>query len=303
MPRRPRTIDPAGDAQRSAGAGDSVPQHFQPVSPARRSGRALRVRAVPDGARAQCPHLRIELSIATPGPAGTTLQPKDIVRRTSSDPGRALLTGFVGGPAPRDDWEKFDVPGLRGISKTAPYFINNSAATLEEMVDHYIALFTRAEVNFVPGPGRRAPDRDDRRRELRSTADARGARRAACVSEEVVGLTWTLLRRQVDQDDVGVLARAVEDEVLAVRRDVERIQEAAIAEVGELPGRVSGEIEQPEVLGFNVAQVDKAQAARQETVGSAHTDPDLRHGYWCAVRSDADAARSCRRRRRSRWHR
>ena len=49
------------------------------------------------------------------------------------------------------DWEKFDVPGLRGISRTAPYFINNSAATLEEMLDHYDALFRRAEVNFVPG--------------------------------------------------------------------------------------------------------------------------------------------------------
>jgi len=59
---------------------------------------------------------------------------------------------LVGGSAPRDDWEKFDVPGLRGISKTAPYFVNNSAATLEEMVDHYITLFTRAEVNFLPGP-------------------------------------------------------------------------------------------------------------------------------------------------------
>jgi len=93
----------------------------------------------------------IALSVATAGPGGTTLQAGDIVRRTSSDPGRALLTGFVGGPVPRDDWEKFDVPGLRGISRTAPYFINNSAATLEEMLDHYDALFRRAEVNFVPG--------------------------------------------------------------------------------------------------------------------------------------------------------
>ena len=42
------------------------------------------------------------------------------------------------------------MPGLRGISKTAPYFVNNSAATLEEMVDHYIELFKRAEANFVP---------------------------------------------------------------------------------------------------------------------------------------------------------
>jgi cytochrome c peroxidase len=93
----------------------------------------------------------IALSVPTPGPSGI-LPAGTRVRRTSSDPGRALLTGFVGGPAPRDDWEKFDVPGLRGISKTAPYFINNSAATLDEMLDHYDALFKRAEVNFVPGP-------------------------------------------------------------------------------------------------------------------------------------------------------
>jgi len=73
-------------------------------------------------------------------------------RRTSSDPGRALLTGFVGGPAARDDWNKLDVPGLRGISKTAPYFHNNSAATLEEMVDHYIQFFKRVKANNVVPP-------------------------------------------------------------------------------------------------------------------------------------------------------
>ncbi len=73
------------------------------------------------------------------------------LRRTSSDPGRALLTGFVGGPAPRDDWNKFDVPALRGIRKTAPYFHNNSAATLEEVVDHYDAFFKRVRANAAPG--------------------------------------------------------------------------------------------------------------------------------------------------------
>jgi len=71
------------------------------------------------------------------------------IRRTSSDPGRALLTGFVGNgvPAAQDDWQKLDVPGLRGISKTAPYFHNNSAATLEDVVDHYIEFFKRVQVN------------------------------------------------------------------------------------------------------------------------------------------------------------
>jgi cytochrome c peroxidase len=73
------------------------------------------------------------------------------VRRSSSDPGRALLTGFVGGPPPQDDWNKFDMPGLRGISRTAPYFHNNSAATLEDVVDHYIEFFKRVQVNAAPG--------------------------------------------------------------------------------------------------------------------------------------------------------
>jgi len=72
------------------------------------------------------------------------------MRRTSSDPGRALLTGFVGGAAPTDDWQKFDVPGVRGISRTAPYFHNNSAATLEDVVDHYAEFFKRVLVNKAP---------------------------------------------------------------------------------------------------------------------------------------------------------
>lgn len=56
---------------------------------------------------------------------------------TTSDPGRLLLTGQ---PA---DLSVMDVTQLRGISKTAPYFHNNSAATLEEMLDHYDAFFAR----------------------------------------------------------------------------------------------------------------------------------------------------------------
>jgi cytochrome c peroxidase len=80
-----------------------------------------------------------------------TLMDGSKVRRTSSDPGRALLTGFVGGPPPFDDWNKLDVPGLRGIRNTAPYFHNNSADTLEEMVDHYIEFFKRVRALAVPG--------------------------------------------------------------------------------------------------------------------------------------------------------
>jgi cytochrome c peroxidase len=74
------------------------------------------------------------------------------IRRTSSDPGRALLTGFAGvGPPAADDWNKLDIPGLRGISNTAPYFHNNSADTLEEMLDHYDEFFKRVRVVAPPG--------------------------------------------------------------------------------------------------------------------------------------------------------
>jgi cytochrome c peroxidase len=76
-------------------------------------------------------------------------------RRASSDPGRFLLTGYAGKPAvagdpepvavrgPTDDWQKLDVAPLLGIADTAPYFHNNSAVSLEEVVDHYEAFFKR----------------------------------------------------------------------------------------------------------------------------------------------------------------
>jgi cytochrome c peroxidase len=64
---------------------------------------------------------------------------------TTSDPGRLLLTGQPG------DVGMMDVTQLRGISGTAPYFHNNSAATLEEVLDHYDAFFRRvARLNPRP---------------------------------------------------------------------------------------------------------------------------------------------------------
>ena len=63
---------------------------------------------------------------------------------TTSDPGRLLLTGQ---PA---DLGVMDVTQLRGISRTAPYFHNNSAATLEQVLDHYDAFFRSVVRQFVP---------------------------------------------------------------------------------------------------------------------------------------------------------
>ena len=55
------------------------------------------------------------------------------------------------------------------------------------------------------------------------------------------------LFRQIDQHDVRVLARSVEDDLFPVGRDVERPQDAVIAEAGERTGLLRGEIEQPEI--------------------------------------------------------
>jgi cytochrome c peroxidase len=49
----------------------------------------------------------------------------------SADPGRAIVTG-----QPKD-FEAFDVPTLRGIGRTAPYFHDNSAVELHKVVDFY----------------------------------------------------------------------------------------------------------------------------------------------------------------------
>ena len=64
---------------------------------------------------------------------------------TTSDPGRMLLTGQ---PA---DVGVMDVTQLRGVSGTAPYFHNNSAATFEEVLDHYAAFFRRV-IRLSGGP-------------------------------------------------------------------------------------------------------------------------------------------------------
>jgi hypothetical protein len=82
---------------------------------------------------------------------GAAPQPPCVTRITTSDPGRMLLTGFPqpGGPG---DIQHFDIPSLRGIGRTAPYFHNNTAATLEEVLDHYTAFFKRVAIIAPTAP-------------------------------------------------------------------------------------------------------------------------------------------------------
>lgn len=67
-------------------------------------------------------------------------------RITTTDPCRGLLTGNAA------DFGFFDNPQLRGIARTAPYFHNNSAATLEEVLDHYDAFFRFVIANNPTAP-------------------------------------------------------------------------------------------------------------------------------------------------------
>jgi cytochrome c peroxidase len=71
----------------------------------------------------------------------------------SPDPGRALITGV----APQDDptftnVNAFKTPTLWGVHKTAPYFHDNSAKTLEDVAAHYNLFFSFTSDPDGPGP-------------------------------------------------------------------------------------------------------------------------------------------------------
>jgi cytochrome c peroxidase len=58
-----------------------------------------------------------------------------IVETITPDPGRAAITGDL------NDLNAFDTPPLRGVKHTAPYFHDNSAASLDEVIEHYNGAF------------------------------------------------------------------------------------------------------------------------------------------------------------------
>ncbi|HEX5107474.1 MAG TPA: hypothetical protein VFV95_03475 [Vicinamibacterales bacterium] len=71
--------------------------------------------------------------------------PNQIVTPPTPDPGRFLITG---NPV---DFNAFKIPVLRALTKTAPYFHDNSAKTLDDVVKHYKTFF---EIVTDPdGPG------------------------------------------------------------------------------------------------------------------------------------------------------
>jgi len=60
----------------------------------------------------------------------------------SPDLGRAMVTGQLEAPVPiLDQVNAFKISPLRGISRTAPYFHDNNAKTLEDVAAHYALFF------------------------------------------------------------------------------------------------------------------------------------------------------------------
>ena len=70
------------------------------------------------------------------------------VRLTSPDPGRAVVTGIADDPT-LEHLNAFKISPLRGIRRTAPYFHDTSAKTLEDVAAHYARFFNVASGGLI----------------------------------------------------------------------------------------------------------------------------------------------------------
>lgn len=70
----------------------------------------------------------------------------------SPDPGRALISGIGQETGRFDNVNAFKIPSLWGVAKTAPYFHDNSAKTLADVVAHYRNFFLLTSDLDGPGP-------------------------------------------------------------------------------------------------------------------------------------------------------
>jgi cytochrome c peroxidase len=68
---------------------------------------------------------------------------------SSPDPGRALITGRTD---VLENLNAFKIPTLWGAAQTAPYFHDNSAKTLEDVVKHYAKFFAIVTTPPAGGP-------------------------------------------------------------------------------------------------------------------------------------------------------
>jgi cytochrome c peroxidase len=101
---------------------------FVPAPPFRRGGRFQTVGVSEVNALGNPVH-----DFVFRNPDGTTTTVR------SPDPGRALITGNA---ADNENANAFKTPSLWGVARTAPYFHDNSAKTLEDVARHYALFFS-----------------------------------------------------------------------------------------------------------------------------------------------------------------
>jgi hypothetical protein len=101
---------------------------FIPAPPFRRGGRFQTVGVAEINAAGNPVH-----DFVFRNPDGTTTTVR------SPDPGRALITGNANDT---ENANAFKTPSLWGLARTAPYFHDNSAKTLEDVARHYALFFS-----------------------------------------------------------------------------------------------------------------------------------------------------------------
>lgn len=114
-------------------------------------------------------------------PFRVTLPTKIEASNVTSDPGRGLVTGDL------REFGRFDVPTLFGISKTASYFHDNSAADMDAVIAQYQAMFRFLQFLDVNG-GFFAP-----------VANGQGCAPGACGFEPIPESDIVALKAYLDQ--------------------------------------------------------------------------------------------------------
>jgi hypothetical protein len=103
-----------------------------------------------------------ELGGGTPITYEVTNPDSSVTEITTTDPGRMLITGDP------IDASAFKIPTIWGFRNTAPYFHNNSAANIDELMDHYQEYFNFVEnVLGIQGFGMTDADKEDIKAYLR----------------------------------------------------------------------------------------------------------------------------------------
>ncbi len=106
---------------------------------------------VPPGTRFQTVLVSERNALATRCTTSSSEAPTARPRPSRAPIQAALITGSADN-AGFDSVNAFKIPSLRGVARTAPYFHDNSAKTLEALAEHYTLFFNIVTDPDGPGP-------------------------------------------------------------------------------------------------------------------------------------------------------